>query len=207
MPAPPRNAACCGVPIEMPPSTHSRSRRRSSRPRARPAGAGRAAQDGGEVDAIVDTPKGSPHKYRFDEAHQRFRLTRVLPAGAVFPFNFGYFPGTRAGDGDPLDVLIVMDEALAVGAMVAVRLIGVLEAKQKAPGGEGRARNDRLIAVAAESAAHAEVRDVSDLPPGLLLEVERFFRWYNEGTGKGFEVTGRGGAARAMSLLRAARVS
>src|SRR5262245_61465381 len=92
--------------------------------------------DPGSVRVIIDTPKGSHNKYKFDEDERLFRLDRVLPAGMVFPFDFGYVPGTRGEDGDPLDVMVLMDEAAFVGCLVEARLIGVIEAEQKELGGE-----------------------------------------------------------------------
>ena len=102
----------------------------------------------GALNVVIDTPKGSRNKFAWDEELELFSLTGVLPAGAVFPYDFGFIPNTRGGDGDPLDVLIVMDEPAFVGCLVSCRLLGVIEAKQTE---EGRTeRNDRLIAVSNE---------------------------------------------------------
>src|SRR4051794_20384193 len=87
-------------------------------------------EESGELNAVIDTPKGSRNKYKLDEKLRRYRLSGVLPAGAVFPFDFGFVPSTRGGDGDPIDVLILMDEAAFTGCIVPARLIGVLEAEQ-----------------------------------------------------------------------------
>src|SRR5437764_15464112 len=84
----------------------------------------------GVVHVIVDTPKGSRNKFKYDEELGLFKLSGVLPAGAVFPFDFGFVPATLGGDGDALDVLLLMDEPAFVGCLVEVRLIGVIEAEQ-----------------------------------------------------------------------------
>ena len=80
----------------------------------------------GRVLVVVDTPKGSRNKYEFDEELGVFALGGVLPSGAVFPFDFGYVPRTRAEDGDPLDVLLLMDEPAFVGCVVPSRFVGAV---------------------------------------------------------------------------------
>ena len=62
------------------------------------------------INAIIETPKGCAAKYNYDEETQMFKLKKLLPAGMVFPFHFGFIPGTHAEDGDPLDVLVLLDE-------------------------------------------------------------------------------------------------
>src|SRR4029453_11308915 len=82
----------------------------------------------GNLNAVIDTPKGSRNKYAFDFDVGMYRLKSVLPEGAVFPFDFGSIPGTVAEDGDPLDVLLLMDEPAFAGCLVEARLLGVIEA-------------------------------------------------------------------------------
>jgi inorganic pyrophosphatase len=118
-------------------------------------------KDSGYVNAIIDTPKGSRNKFEFDDKIGMFKLGGALPVGAVFPFDFGYIPSTKGGDGDALDILILMDEPAFVGCLVPAKLIGVIEAEQTEDG--QTTRNDRLIAVAAgteqETAATADATD------------------------------------------------
>jgi inorganic pyrophosphatase len=161
-----------------------------------------AYDDEGLLNVIIDTPKGSRNKFKYDDAKGVFKLGGVLPAGAAFPFDFGFVPATRGEDGDPLDVLVLMDEPTFVGCLVASRLIGVIEAEQVEEG--EKIRNDRLIAVAAESRNHRGVRALSQLSANLLGEIEHFFASYNEAKGKPFRTLGRRGAARAESLISAA---
>src|SRR5215212_1303855 len=118
--------------------------------------------DSGELNVIIETPKGSRNKFNYEEEHHLFKLGGVLPAGAVFPFDFGFIPSTLGGDGDPLDVLLLMDEPAFPGCLVPARLIAVIEAEQTERDGE-TTRNDRLIAVAADSHTHGDVRSLSDL--------------------------------------------
>lgn len=87
-------------------------------------------EETGTLNVIIDTPKGSRNKFKFDERLEIFKLGGALPLGAVFPFDFGYIPSTRAEDGDPLDVLILMDEPAFTGCLVQAKLIGVIEAEQ-----------------------------------------------------------------------------
>lgn len=160
----------------------------------------------GDLQLIVETPKGSRNKFTWDEELNRFRLTKVLPQGHVFPFDFGYIPGTRGQDGDPLDVLLLTDEPVGLpGCLVSSRLVGVIEAEQTSKGG-ATVRNDRLLAVATVSHAFQDIRQLDDLPPHLLREVESFFVSYNQQRGKEFRPLGRGSAERAKKLVSSARV-
>ena len=153
---------------------------------------------------VVETPKGSHNKLKFDPERNAFRLSHVLPLGMSFPFDFGYLPETRADDGDPLDVLILMDAPCPTGCLVDVRLIGVLEVEQREKDGQ-TVRNDRLIAVASTSETHAATRQLSDLAPALLTQIEAFFADYNRIEGKEFRVVHRRGPRAAQDLAHGAR--
>jgi inorganic pyrophosphatase len=153
----------------------------------------------GDLNVIIETPKGSRNKFDYDEQLRIFKLGGPLPLGAVFPFDFGYIPSTRGGDGDPLDVLVLMDEPAFPGCLVAGRLIGIIEAEQTEE--EETTRNDRLIAVAAVSRNHSHVHLLSDLNANLIDEIEHFFISYNEGKGKVFKVLGRHGPDRAAAMV------
>ena len=86
------------------------------------------------LNVIIETPKGCRNKYAYDKNHRVFVLKTVLPNGMVFPFDFGSIPGTEAEDGDPLDILILMDEPAFTGCLIEARLIGVIEATQTEKG-------------------------------------------------------------------------
>lgn len=101
----------------------------------------------GLVNVIIETPQGSRNKYKYDEKQKLFALSRVEPSGHVFPFDFGFVPGTAAGDGDPIDVLVITECPTFTGCLIRARLIGVIEAEQTSNG--NTERDDRLIAVAA----------------------------------------------------------
>ncbi|HYP00157.1 MAG TPA: inorganic diphosphatase [Pyrinomonadaceae bacterium] len=149
---------------------------------------------------VIETPQGSRNKFDYDEELGLFKLGGVLPAGAVFPFDFGFVPSTTGGDGDPLDVLVLMDAAAFAGCLVEARLVGVIEAEQTEADGE-TTRNDRLIAVAAKARSHKTVRSLGQLDENLLDEIEHFFVSYNEIKGKTFKPLGRFGPQRAERVV------
>ena len=159
-----------------------------------------AFHDDEELNVVIETPKGSRNKYNYDEELRLFKLGGVLPSGAVFPFDFGFVPSTLGGDGDPLDVLVLMDEPAFAGCLVRVRPVGVIEAEQTERDGETE-RNDRLVAVAAKSRLHGNVRTLEDLGSGLPEEIEHFFVSYNQAKGKEFKPLGRFGPGRALKLV------
>ena len=156
--------------------------------------------DEGRLNVVIETPRGSRNKYDYDEGTGLFRLAGVLPSGASFPFDFGFVPSTLGGDGDPLDVLVLMDEPAFTGCLVGVRLVGVVVAEQTERGGETE-RNDRLIGVAAESRLLRHVRALGSLSPALLKEIEHFFISYNQIKGKEFKPLGRFGPQKALKIV------
>jgi len=156
----------------------------------------------GALNFVIETPLGNRNKYRYDEPRGLFQLDGVLPAGAVFPYDFGFVPATLGEDGDPLDVLVLLDEPVFTGCLVPARLLGGIEAEQEE--GETTVRNDRLLAVAVKSHQYAQVRELDGLSPQLLDEIEHFFRSYNAIKGKRFTPRGRYGSDQAHHLVRAA---
>ena len=153
----------------------------------------------GNLNVVIDTPKGSRNKYAFDFDRRGYLLKTVLPKGLKFPFDFGSIPGTVAADGDPLDALVFMDEPAFTGCLVEARLIGVIEAEQTKDG--KKERNDRLIAVAERSATHGKIESLRDLDRTLVKEIEHFFVFYNRERGKKFKPLGRFGPKRATRLI------
>ena len=149
--------------------------------------------------AIIETPKGSRNKFSYDPETGLFKLAGLLPEGMFFPFDFGFVPSTLGDDGDPLDVLLLMDAPAYPGCIVPSRLIGVIEAEQIEKG--KKERNDRLLAVASNSAVHRSTRDVRDLSADLMHQIEHFFVSYNEMRGKKFTPTGRKGPQAARNIV------
>src|SRR6202023_2879654 len=103
------------------------------------------------IQVIIETPKGSRNKYAFDPDQKVFQLTKVLPAGMAFPYDFGFIPSTKAEDGDPTDVL-------------------VQQGKKK-----DKARNDRIIAIENDNHSYSHVKHVRDLGKKFVEELEEFF--------------------------------
>jgi inorganic pyrophosphatase len=154
----------------------------------------------GDLTAVIETPKGSPNKYDYDDSCAAFRLSVVLPEGATFPYDFGFLPSTVGEDGDPLDVLVFLDAPVVVGCVLTVRLLGVIEAKQRKKG-EDWIRNDRLLAAATHAHTHQHIKTINDLRPHLVDEIEAFFCNYNESHGKEFKPLDRGGPKKAQKLV------
>jgi inorganic pyrophosphatase len=154
----------------------------------------------GVLQVIIETPRGSRNKYNFDPGQRIFTLKKVLPAGMVFPYDFGFIPSTRGGDGDPLDVLVLMDEPAIPGCLVPVRLIGVIEAEQRE--GRKRVRNDRLLAVAEATHLYAHVRSYTDLPDGVVQEIGEFFVNYHRLEGSEYRILGCKGSGAASAVIR-----
>ena len=118
----------------------------------------------------------------------------------VFPYDFGFVPCTKAQDGDPVDVLLLMDIPAYPGIVVEARIVGLIEAEQSENG--DKLRNDRVIAVAKDSRVHSDIKKPGDLNENMLNEVERFFTNYNQEHGKGFKVLGLKGASAARKLIK-----
>ena len=154
-------------------------------------------------DVVIETPKGSRNKFSYKEEKRQFRLTKVLPQGMQFPFDFGFVPGTHAEDGDPLDVLVLMEEPAFPGCVVECRLIGVIEAEEEKDG--ERYRNDRVLAVATTSDLYADIHDLADLNPPVAQQIEKFFVNYQHVQGVGYKVLARNGRDAAIRAVEKSR--
>ncbi len=154
-----------------------------------------------ECKAIIETPKGRRNKFDYDPDFELFALGGLLPEGMAFPFDFGFIPSTLGEDGDPLDVIVLMDEPAHVGCLLDVRIIGVIEAEQSADG--KMIRNDRLVAVSVDSYSHENVKNLSEVNKSLLDQLDDFFVSYNKSRGKKFRVKGRHGPKRSADLIDA----
>src|SRR5581483_5382163 len=150
---------------------------------------------------VIETPKNSRNKFKYEPGLGIFTLSRVLPEGMVFPYDFGFIPSTKAEDGDPVDVLLLMDEPVFPGCVVPSRLIGVLEAEQTEQDGQ-KERNDRLVAVSMVSSEHDNVKTIADLNKKMLKEIEQFFVNYNRESGKQYKPLGEKGPKPAMKLIQ-----
>jgi len=157
------------------------------------------ANDKRLVEAIIETPKGSRNKYIWDEERMVARFKKSMPLGFVFPFDFGMVPYTKAGDGDPIDVLLLIDAPVYPGIFMKVRIIGALKADQKKV---LKVRNDRLIAVEPTCPVYGHINTLAEMPEKLRNQIENFFRSYNAVQGKEFTPLGWADETEAMELIR-----
>jgi len=155
------------------------------------------------LQVIIETPKGCRNKYSFDEQQKIFVLKAALPAGMVFPYDFGFLPRTLADDGDPIDVLVLMDEPAFPGCALMARLIGVIEGEQTT--NKQSTRNDRLVAVAETAHMWANTKSIKDLPKKALTEIEEFFVNYHKLQGKKYKLLAVKGEKTALTLIAKAR--
>lgn len=151
----------------------------------------------GLVNVVIDTPRGSRNKYKIDEKLGVFKLSRILPAGHSFPFDFGSIPGTREADGDALDAMVLMEAPSFPGCLLQVRLIGVLTGRQTEKG--KTIRNDRLLAVPQTEVNQPAVRDMAHADPERIKQIEHFFVSYNLAHGRRFK-PGQPQGVRAAEL-------
>ena len=155
----------------------------------------------GDLNVVIETPKGSGNKYDYDARCDAFRLADAMHEGQTFPYDFGFVPATLAEDGDPLDVLVLMDAPVPMGCVLTARLVGAIEAKQR-KNGKAWERNDRLLAVATHARTHQHIKGLDDLRPHELDEIETFFVNYAGTKGKTFKPMKRAGAKAARKLVK-----
>lgn len=148
---------------------------------------------------IIETPKGRRNKFNFSEKFCVFELGGLLPEGMSFPFDFGFIPSTLGDDGDPLDVMVLMEEPAHVGCLLQVRIVGVLLAEQIED--KKRTMNHRLLGAAIHSYAHENLTDIDQVNTSVLNQIEEFFINYNKGRGKKFLPKGRHGPKRAAEVI------
>lgn len=158
-------------------------------------------EGGDDLNVIIETSKGSRNKLDYEPERGVFELAGVLPEGSVFPYDFGFVPSTLGEDGDPLDVLVLMDESVPTGCLISARLLGVIAAEQTETDGKATP-NHRLLAVATRAHTHAGVTTLDDLRPKMVDEIEHFFISYNETKGRTFKPTGRSGPDQALRIVR-----
>jgi len=150
--------------------------------------------------AIIETPKGWRNKFDYDPESNLFMLGGLLPEGMMFPFDFGFIPSTLGEDGDPLDILVLMDAPAHVGCLMDVRIVGIIEAEQTDK--DGKEANSRLLGVAVHSYNHEDINTINDVSKTILDQLEEFFVSYNKQRGKKFRVTGTSGPKKAIQFLK-----
>ena len=152
---------------------------------------------------VIETPKGSRNKFAFNAKEHVFELKKVLPAGMAFPYDFGFVPCTEAEDGDPVDVLVLMDEPAFPGCVLTCRPIGVIQGEEVGKK-KKKTRNDRIIAVEKDAHSWADIKTIGDLGKQFVRELEEFFVDYHRLSGKQYRVLARKGRTQARRLVKSA---
>jgi inorganic pyrophosphatase len=160
------------------------------------AGGERVKVPGFEIEAIVEIPKGSRNKYEYDRLTGAIRLDRVLFSSVHYPADYGFIPGTRAADGDTLDVLIFVEEPTFPGCRVTIRPIGVLLMR------DDKGIDEKLLGVPVADPRFDGINDIADLQPHWLREIENFFDTYKMLEHKETIVEGWRGAEAARAVLQ-----
>jgi inorganic pyrophosphatase len=154
------------------------------------------------IEVLVEIPKDSRNKYEIDDDTGDVWLDRTLFTATRYPANYGYIPQTLAGDGDPIDVLVLMDEPLYPGVHVWARPVGVLEMRDEA------GPDAKLLAVPYGDHRWDHLQDLEDIPSHLREELEHFFDVYKAlEPGKSTERSDWGNRKRAYELILEARAA
>jgi inorganic pyrophosphatase len=156
------------------------------------------------VHVVVETPRGATEKLKWEPDPGIFTLKRPLPLGFAYPYDWGFVPGTRGDDGDPVDALVVWEMASPPGTVLRCRALGVLELDQA--GVAGRERNDRLLVVPERDERTSWMASVDDLPQRIRDELAWFFVASVHFTQKDPKLLGWKGPADALALVARSRV-
>lgn len=151
-----------------------------------------------QVTAVIEIPTGSRNKYELDKASGLFRLDRVLYSAVYYPGEYGLIPRTLSDDGDPLDILVTVQEPTFTGCQIESRPIGVLRMLDR---GEP---DEKILSVPWQDPRYDHYRDLSDFPEAYLKEIEHFFQIYKDLEGKRVEIIGWEPAAAARSVIEQA---
>jgi inorganic pyrophosphatase len=149
------------------------------------------------IEAIIEISKGSKAKYEVDKPTGLLRLDRVLHTAFYYPINYGFIPQTYAGDGDPLDILVLSEVQIEPLCIATAKVIGVMRMIDKGA-------DDKIIAVCANDASVNHYNDISELPPHFILELKHFFMRYKELENKTVEVDDFFGKEKAYEIINEA---
>jgi inorganic pyrophosphatase len=160
------------------------------------------------IHVVVESPRGSTVKLKFDATLEAFTLSRPLPEGLVYPYDWGFVPSTLAADGDPLDALVVWDQPSFPGVVLACRPLGVLAVEQNSREHAGRReQNDRLIVLPLAAPRYASLKSVDDLSARTREEIESFFVASTVFEKKDLTFGGWSGVDAAYALVKASVIS
>ena len=148
-----------------------------------------------EVNAVIEIPRGDTNKYEYDKQLHVFRLDRNLYSPVHYPGDYGFIPSTLSDDGDPLDVLVLVDAPSFTGCVMTVRPIGALRMIDQ------QIEDEKILAVGLNNPIYKSISDYSELYPHLLLEIEHFFSIYKELESKRTRIKGWEDAGRARKIV------
>lgn len=151
------------------------------------------------VNAIIEIPKGSHNKYEYDEELDTVKLDRVLHSSVFYPTDYGFIPQTRSGDGDHLDVLLLITDPVFPGCTVSVRPVGVLYMEDQ------KEKDEKIIAVASEDPLLSHINEIEDVDDFLKKEIHNFFETYKKLENKRVEVHNWRGKDAAHNLILTAQ--
>jgi len=147
------------------------------------------------VNMIVEIPQGSSNKYEYDHELGIFKLDRTLYSPLYYPFDYGWICGTLAGDGDPLDILVITSQPTFPGCLIAARPLGILMMRdEKGP-------DEKILSVTAGDPRFEGIEHLSDLPSHILKEIVHFFDIYKELEEKETNVLGWQDVATAYRVI------
>ncbi len=161
---------------------------------------------GDVVHVVVESPRGSTLKLKYEEAWEAMSISRPLPVGVVYPYDWGFIPSTVADDGDPLDAMVLWDVPSFPGVVLRCRPVAIMYVEQNKTNFDPsvRVHNDRIMLVPIEARREAQVTALEALSSRLCAELEEFAGAATALEGKDIRVTGWGGSAEALDVIRRA---
>lgn len=148
------------------------------------------------VYAVIEIPRGSRNKYEYDKDMESFALDRVLYSPFTYPAEYGLIPQTIYDDGDPMDIMVLMDQPTFTGCVIESRPIGLMK---MIDGGDA---DDKVLAVPKDDPRFKDINDISDIPSHLLEEIAHFFKEYKHLEGKSTEVMGWENKEAALAAIQ-----
>ncbi|MCW3077697.1 MAG: inorganic diphosphatase [Bacteroidetes bacterium] len=153
-----------------------------------------------DVNVIIETPFKSRNKFAYVEEYGLYKLKTAIPDGLAFPCDFGFIPGTKGADGDPLDVLVIIDDYTFPGCLIECKIIGVIKVEEQKEANK-KARNDRFIGIPVESRDENHLSHINELNKNKIKSITTFLESYNIGK-KEVRVIEVAGPQEALKLIK-----